>query len=421
MNGYQSGFANHFSTEAVPGALPIGRNSPQRPAYGLYAEQVSGTAFTAPRVENRKSWVYRLRPSAEHRPFVLRGEDVGAPGALSPNRLRWDPLPIPSAPVDFIDGLTLWASAGDTAAGAGIGIFLYAANSSMVRRAFYSADGEWLIVPQQGTLTIVTEFGRMDIAPNMIGLVPRGVKFRVEVDGPARGYVCENYGAPFRLPELGPIGANGLANVRDFETPVAWFEDDENPHELVQKFQNRYWTTTLDHSPFDVVAWHGTLAPVRYDLARFNTIGTISYDHPDPSIFTVLTSPTDTAGTANCDFVIFPPRWMVGEDTFRPPWFHRNLMSEYMGLITGAYDAKEGGFVPGGSSLHPAMSAHGPDVASHAKASAEALAPHKIDNTMAFMFESRWPIQPSAAALASPLLQKEYDACWTGFEKAKLP
>ena len=426
MTEYQTGFANHFATEAVPGALPVGRNSPQRVPFGLYAEQLSGSAFTAPRHENRRSWLYRLRPTANHPPYrpyardtLLRTAPFAGPPP-SPNRLRWDPLPLPEAPVDFIDGLTTFAGNGDVGAGSGIAVHLYAADLSMTR-AFQNADGEMLIVPQQGALRIVTEMGVLDVAPLHIALIPRGVRFRVEVAGPSRGYVCENYGAPFRLPDLGPIGSNGLANPRDFEAPVAAFTDVDGPYAVIQKFQGGLWTTTLDHDPFDVVAWHGNLAPIRYDLTRFNTINTVSFDHPDPSIFTVLTSPSDTPGTANCDFVIFPPRWMVAEGTFRPPWFHRNVMSEYMGLIEGAYDAKAGGFAPGGGSLHNQMAGHGPDRASYEAAVAADLVPHRIAGTMAFMFESRHVLRPTAFALESPTMQLDYDDCWSGFAKAVLP
>jgi homogentisate 1,2-dioxygenase len=423
-----TGFGNHHATEVVAGALPVGRNSPQRVPYGLYAEQLSATAFTAPRQENRRSWLYRMRPSAMHplfAPYDGRAP-LGSPafeaGAPTPNRLRWNPLPLPVEPADFIDGLVTYAGNGDVAAGVGCSIHLYVANRSMVDRAFFSADGEWLIVPQQGRLRIVTEMGVMIVAPLQIALIPRGVRFRVDLlDEAARGYACENHGALLRLPDLGPIGSNGLANVRDFEAPVAAYEDSDRPCELVQKYQGRLWSAMLGHSPFDVVAWHGNVAPYRYDLTRFNVMGTVSYDHPDPSIFTVLTSPSDTAGTANLDFVIFPPRWMVAEDTFRPPWFHRNIMSEFMGLITGDYDAKAGGFAPGGASLHNMMSAHGPDVASHDRAVAAKLTPHKIEDTMAFMFESRLPFTPTRWAMETPLLQGDYDACWTGFAKAQLP
>ena len=423
---YQSGFGNHFSTEAVPGALPVGQNSPQTPPFGLYAEQLSGTAFTAPRHENRRSWLYRLRPSAGHGPYAPYLQDRLKSGpfdtaAPTPNRLRWDPLDIPAAPTDFVDGLVTLGGNGDVATQSGMAAHLYLANRSMVDRVFQNADGELLIVPQQGAVRFVTELGLIDAAPGEIVVIPRGVRFRVEVDGPVRGYVCETYGAPFRLPDLGPIGSNGLANSRDFLTPVAAFEDVERPTQVIQKFQGGLWAGTWDHSPLDVVAWHGDFAPYKYDLARFNTINTVSFDHPDPSIFTVLTAPSEIPGTANVDFVIFPPRWMVAEHTFRPPWFHRNVMSEFMGLVHGAYDAKAGGFSPGGASLHNMMSDHGPDVASHKGATQADLKPHKIDGTMAFMFESRWVIRPTKYALETSQLQADYDACWTGFPKARLP
>lgn len=425
--GYMSGFGNSFASEAVPGALPVGRNSPQRVPFGLYAEQLSGTAFTAPRRENQRSWLYRLRPTAAHDAYVpyagaTRLRSAPFEGPVTPNRLRWDPLPLDETAADFVDGLVTFAGNGDVGRGAGMAVHLYAASRSMQGRVFQNSDGEMLIVPQQGALALATEFGRLEVAPGTVAVVPRGVRFRVELsEGPARGYVCENYGAAFRLPDLGPIGSNGLANPRDFETPQAWFEDVEAPTEVVQKFQGGLWTTTLPHSPLDVVAWHGNLAPYRYDLARFNTINTVSFDHPDPSIFTVLTSPSEIPGTANCDFVIFPPRWMVAEDSFRPPWFHRNVMSEFMGLVHGAYDAKAQGFAPGGVSLHNSMNAHGPDRTSYEAAIQAELKPHKIENTLAFMFESRWVIRPTAQALALPQLQRDYDACWAGFRKAELP
>jgi len=419
-----TGFGNQFETEAVPGALPIGRNSPQCPPFGLYAEQLSGSAFTAPRHENRRSWLYRMRPSADHRPFVrYGGAALFAPGPvdepLAPNRLRWDPPVDLPAGADFVDGMVTMLTNRDPADLAGVSIHLYRVDRNMTNRLFVNADGELLIIPQQGTLDITTELGRMSVAPGWVALIPRGVRFRVAVDGEARGYVAENHGAPFQLPELGPIGSNGLAAPRDFETPHAWYEDVEAPVELIQKFRGALWTTTLDHSPLDVVAWHGNHAPWRYELGRFNTIGTISFDHPDPSIFTVLTSPSETPGRANADFVIFPPRWMVAENSFRPPWFHRNLMSEAIGLIHGAYDAKADGFAPGGLSLHNMMSGHGPDVASWRAASEATLAPHKIEGTMAFMVESCWTFCPTRFALDRA--QPDYDAAWAGFPKATLP
>jgi homogentisate 1,2-dioxygenase len=419
-----SGFGAHHESEAVPGALPVGQNSPQRPAFGLYAEQISGTAFTAPRATNLRSWLYRLRPSAGHPPFARIGDALirtapCAEGECSPNRLRWRPMPMPSAPTDFIAGLMTMATCGDARAQHGAGVHLYAANRSM-ERVFYCADGELLVVPQEGGLELATEFGALPVAPGEIGIVPRGVKFRVHVDGPARGYACENYGSPFRLPELGPIGANGLANPRDFLAPAARYEDRDAKTEVVAKFGGHLWSTTLDHSPLDVVAWHGNYYPYKYDLARFNAMNTVGFDHPDPSIFTVLTSPSDTPGTANVDFVIFPPRWLVAERTFRPPWFHRNVMSEFMGLVRGEYDAKKEGFLPGGSSLHNMMSAHGPDLASYEKAANAELKPHYLANTLAFMFESRYVFEPTAEAMKSPSLDPAYDAAWGGFPKGKV-
>jgi homogentisate 1,2-dioxygenase len=421
---YQSGFGNEFATEAVAGALPQGQNSPQQVAFGLYAEQVSGSAFTAPRNDNLRSWQYRLRPSAEHSPYrplptgnlrTAPNREVPAP----PDRLRWDPLPMPTQPTDFVDGLITMATNGDASLQRGMAVHLYAANASMTR-CFYDADGELLIVPQDGTLTLKTELGILLAQPGEIAVIPRGVKFRVEIVGPVRGYVCENYGAPLRLPDLGPIGANGLANPRDFLAPVAWFEDVTGPSEIVAKFGSRLWACTVPGSPLNVVAWHGNYTPYKYDLTRFNAINSVSFDHCDPSIFTVLTSPSETAGTANVDFVIFPPRWMVAEHTFRPPWFHRNLMSEYMGLIQGVYDAKAEGFLPGGGSLHNCFSAHGPDQATFAKASAEKLEPVYQGRTLAFMFESRYVFEPSAFAMNTPALQDNYDAAWNGFESAKV-
>ncbi len=420
-----TGLGSHLESEAVPGALPVGRNAPQRPRFGLYAEQFSGTAFTAPRAENRRAWLYRLRPSAMHgelRPLAHGG--LAAPpladGVLDPNRIRWDPLPMPAHGVDWLDGFRTLAGNGSAEAGEGVSVHLYACNQAMGPRAFVSADGEMLIVPQEGRLALMTEFGALGVAPGEIALIPRGCRMRVDAEGPARGWVLENHGALLRLPELGPIGANGLASPRDFEAPHAAFEAADVPHQLVVKFGGRLFACDLGHSPFDVVAWHGNLAPFRYDLARFNTLGTVSFDHPDPSIFTVLTSPSGAPGVANCDFVIFPPRWMVAEDTFRPPWFHRNVMSEYLGLIRGTYDAKAGGFVPGGGSLHNRMSAHGPDLASWEKATHATLAPEKLDSGLAFMFETVRPFRLTRWAAETPLRQTGYDAVWSGFAKGQV-
>ena len=418
---YQSGFGNTFSTEAVKGALPIGRNSPQRAPLGLYAEVLSGTAFTAPRAENQSTWLYKLRPSAMHGPYrrikdaLLRSgpfDEVETP----PNRLRWDPFPLPSRPTDFLQGLITIAGSGEPAAQVGVAVHVYRANRTMKDRCFWNADGELMFVPQQGSIQLFTELGLLEAGPGEIAVVPRGMKFRVDVKGPARGYLCENYGAPFRLPELGPIGSQGLAQARDFQAPTAAFEE-RGRCQVVAKFMGALWVSDFAHSPLDVVAWHGDYVPYKYDLARFMAIGTISFDHADPSLFTVLTSPSGQAGVANCDFVIFPPRWQVAENTFRPPWFHRNVMSELMGLVHGVYDAKAEGFVPGGVSIHNCMSAHGPDLATYEKAVAAGLKPHKIEDTLAFMWESRFVFRPARFALGAPQLQKDYDRVWDGFRK----
>jgi len=420
---YQTGFGNNFSSEALPGALPLGRNSPQKAPYGLYAELLSGSAFTAPRAENRRTWVYRIRPSAMHKPFVRIDKHLlrGAPFdemAPPPTQLRWNPLPIPVVPTDFVEGMVTMAGNGDAATQTGMAAHIYAANRSMTERAFCNADGEMLIVPQQGRLRLVTELGVLETAPGEIALIPRGMRFRADLpDGPSRGYICENFGAAFRLPELGPIGSNGLANTRDFLTPVAAYEERDTPHELVTRFAGNLWSATMAHSPLDVVAWHGNLTPCKYDLANFMVIGSTSFDHPDPSIYTVLTSPSDTAGTANADFVIFPPRWLVGENTFRPPWYHRNVMSEFMGLIHGVYDAKAEGFMPGGASLHNAWVAHGPDAETFERASNARLEPHKVKDTMAFMFETRYALRPTRRAIEAPELQQNYFECWQGLQK----
>jgi len=417
-----SGFGNEFASEALPGALPQGRNSPQRPAYGLYPEQISGTAFTAPRDRNLRTWMYRLLPSVRHGPY----RPWNAPAALvspavvpvSPEQQRWNPLGFPAEPCGWLESLHRMVINGSPQARQGCAIYLYAANAPMDKAFFQSADGEWLLIPQDGALEVRTELGWLTVSPGSIAVIPRGIRFQVALCGPyARGYACENWGAPLRLPELGPIGANGLANPRDFEAPQARFVEESDPHILITKFLDHWWQCELPGNPLNVVAWHGNLAPYRYNLKCFNTINTVSFDHPDPSIFTVLSSPTDSPGTANLDFVIFPPRWVVAEHTFRPPYFHRNVMSEFMGLIFGQYEAKGTGFIPGGASLHNCMSGHGPDADAFEKASGADLAPQKYDNTLAFMFESRYVIRPTRFALETAALQPDYFECWQGLRK----
>lgn len=413
--GYLSGFGNGFETEALPGALPIGRNSPQRCAYGLYAEQLSGSPFTAPRAANERSWLYRIRPTVGHWGTFQRA-DAGlwrtAPCAeadMPPSPLRWDPIPLPDGPATFVQGVRTITTAGDAGAMAGMAAHVYLITQSMQDEYFYDADGELLFVPQVGSLRICTEFGVMDVAPGEIAVIPRGVKIRVEIPaGPARGYLCENYGGALRLPERGPIGANCLANPRDFLTPVAAYEDRETASAMYVKWGGVMWRADIAHSPLDVVAWHGNYAPYKYDLRRFSPVGPLLFDHADPSIFTTLTSASETPGTANIDFVIFPERWAVAENTFRPPWYHMNVMSEFMGLIYGAYDAKPQGFVPGGFSLHNTMLPHGPDRDAFEAASNADLKPHKLANTLAFMFETRFPQRVTAYAAGIAELQDEY-------------
>ena len=422
---YQSGFGNEFASEAVSGALPQGRNSPQRAPHDLYTELLSGTAFTAPRCENRRTWLYRRQPSVVAGHFAAYPQllwTTGAAGgqAVPPNPLRWRPFQISTEPLDFVDGMHTLVANGCADSQTGMACHVYLASRSMQQRALLNADGEMLLVPQQGRLVVTTELGVLAVQAGEVVVVPRGMAFSVGLpDGASRGYVCENYGAHFRLPELGPIGSNGLANARDFLTPTAAFDAGNQTEygagfEIIKKYGGSLWSARQKHSPFNVVAWHGNLVPYKYDTANFMTMGSLSYDHPDPSIFTVLTSPSDTAGTANVDFVIFPPRWLVAENTFRPPWFHRNFMSEFMGLVQGEYDAKPDGFKPGGASLHNCMVPHGPDTAAFEKASTAELAPHKLVNTLAFMFESRYRFVPTAYAMTGGALDAQYAQCWAG-------
>lgn len=420
-SGYQSGFGNELASEALPGALP-GQTSPQRPAYGLYTEGLTGTSFTAPRHENRRTWVYRVRPSVLSGAFrqIASGSIRTAPlpAAWSPNPLRWAPFPIPDAPTDFVQGMMTLAANGDPALRLGMAVHMYLANRSMEQRAFMNLDGEMLIVPQQGALVVTTELGVLWAKPTEIVVIPKGLRFKIGLpEGASRGYVCENYGAPLRLPDLGPIGSHGLANVRDFLAPVAAFEAGEQRYETVCKASGCLWAAQAQHSPFDVVAWQGNLVPWKYDLNRFMVISSVRFDHADPSIYTVLSSPSDTPGTANVDFVAFTPRWMVAEHTFRPPYFHRNVMSEFMGIISGRHEAKAEGFEPGGASLHNPGVAHGPDAATTRQAMAAELLPQKFDQSYVFMFETSYPLRLTDFALTSPQLHQDYAHCWQGIDK----
>ncbi len=423
--GYMPGFGNDFETEALPGALPYGQNSPQKCAYGLYAEQLSGSPFTAPRGANERSWLYRIQPSVAHaKSFsrVAHPEWRTAPAMeeheLPISQLRWSPPEFPETVVNFITGVRTVTTAGDVNTQTGMAAGFYFVNLGMIDEYFYNADGEMMLVPQDGALRVFTELGKIDISPGEICVIPRGVKIKVELPGgPARGYILENYGGKFTLPNRGPIGANCLANQRDFKTPVAAFEDKKTPCTVTVKWCGKFYETKIDHSPLDVVAWHGNYAPYKYDLRTFAPVGATLFDHPDPSIYTVLTSPSGEEGTANVDFIIFPERWEVAEHSFRPPWYHMNIMSEFMGLIYGVYDAKPDGFVPGGVSLHNCMLPHGPDLQAFDKATHAKLEARKLSNTFAFMFETRYPQHVTKWAAQQPCLQHNYRECWSGLPR----
>ena len=421
--GYMPGWGNDYETEALPGALPQGMNSPQKCAYGLYAEQLSGTAFTAERPE--RTWCYRIRPSVKHSARYRR-IDVpywkSAPhvpeNVSSLGQYRWNPVPHTDAPLTWLTGMHSMTTAGDVNTQTGMAAHVYLVNTSMQDSYFYSADSELLVVPQEGRLRFATELGVIDLEPKEIAILPRGLVYRVEVlEGPARGFVCENYGQKFDLPGRGPIGANCMANPRDFKAPVAAFEDREVPSTLTIKWCGQFHETEIPQSPLDIVAWHGNYAPVKYDLRTYCPVGAILFDHPDPSIFTVLTAPSGVPGVANIDFVLFRERWMVAENTFRPPWYHKNVMSELMGNIYGIYDAKPEGFVPGGMSLHNMMLPHGPDRDAFEAATNSNLGPGKLENTMSFMFETRFPQHLTEFAGKEAPLQDNYIDCWANLEK----
>ena len=423
--GYMPGFGNDFETEALPGALPEGMNSPQQCAYGLYGEQLSGTAFTAPSHQNERTWCYRIRPSVKHTgrfakidlPYWASAPQV-EPDVTSLGQYRWDPVPHSDAPLTWLTGMRTMTTAGDVYTQVGMASHIYLVTQSMQDAYFYSADSELLVVPQEGRLRFCTELGIIDLEPKEIAILPRGLVYRVElIDGPARGFVCENYGQKFDLPARGPIGANCLANRRDFKTPVAAFEDRDAPSTVTVKWQGQFHETKIGHSPLDVVAWHGNYAPVKYDMRNYCPVGAVLFDHPDPSIFTVLTAPSGVEGTANIDFVLFRERWMVAENTFRPPWYHKNVMSELMGNIYGEYDAKPNGFAPGGMSLHNMMLPHGPDNEAFEKATYADLKPGKLDNTMSFMFETRFPQHLTRFAADEAPLQDDYIDCWDSLKK----
>ncbi len=414
---YLSGFGNHHQSEAIEGALPLQQNSPLHCPLNLYAEQLSGSAFTKPRASNLHSWLYRKIPSVAHEDFSLWTHDKSLETEYlqPPNPFRWFPFEPPLDPINFIES---WFAIAQTHYAA---TYLYHCNRSMQAEYFSNNDGELLIIPYSGAIELFTEFGTLTIAPGTIVVIPRGVRFKVSVlDSIACGYICENRGTPFSLPNLGLLGANALANPRHFRYPSAAFEKKTTKKcLLICKSQQRWWQAKSDYSPLNVIAWHGNYAPYSYDLSLFNTMNTVSFDHPDPSIFTVLSSESDTPGVANLDFVIFPSRWIVAEHSFRPPYFHRNIMSELMGLIHGVYEAKNEGFSAGGISIHNTMTAHGPDVSTYNRAIASnRQQPSYVANTLAFMLESRDPWLISQTALQHPKRDTRYSRCWQNFTEA---
>jgi homogentisate 1,2-dioxygenase len=420
---YNVGFGNSFASEAEKDALPKNQNTPKICPYNLYAEQLSGTAFTLPRYKNKRSWLYRIQPSVTQGVFkpcsdefnhVLTDLNKEKNVVITPSQLRWRPLSKNSAK-DFLGGLTTIAGAGSPEMKNGLAIYAYSFGTSMKNSAFYNSDGDFLIVPQKGNLYLLTEFGKMVVGQGEMVVIPRGIKFSVEVEEDVTGWICEVFAGHFELPDLGPIGANGLANPRDFLAPKAFYERKKEKFSIYNKFLGKFFVSESDHSPFDVVAWHGNYYPFKYDMRNFNVVNSVTYDHMDPSIFTVLTCVSDEPGKAICDFVVFKQRWMVAENTFRPPYYHRNTMSEFMGNIYGEYDAKGKGFEPGCSSLHLPMTPHGPDKTSYQKGISEEEVPIKFKDTMSFMFESFLMFKICKTAYDDAIkLDHDYHQCWEG-------
>eukprot|EP00550_Attheya_septentrionalis_P011516 CAMPEP_0198303206 /NCGR_PEP_ID=MMETSP1449-20131203/56767_1 /TAXON_ID=420275 /ORGANISM="Attheya septentrionalis, Strain CCMP2084" /LENGTH=538 /DNA_ID=CAMNT_0044005693 /DNA_START=55 /DNA_END=1671 /DNA_ORIENTATION=+ len=485
---YLLGFGNSFESEALPNALPRGRNNPRNVPYHLYAEQLNGTAFTSPRSCNRRTWLYRTHPSVHGTSSPLLPPDQlshsklfkgnnddndddddsvvhtirnkpSCFGHCAPQDLTWDPNPMRWKPFstnsssetaqdhDFVSGCHLLASRPEQ-----VSIYVYAFGQNMtsssssssstlpqmkkkLQHHLYNSDGHFLIVPQGGPdLEIQTELGHLKVGHREIAVLPRGMMFSVnkgkregQDDDVARGYLLEVEEGHFQLPELGPIGSNGLVNVRDVCHPVASYDatpstDDsqqQQQHVIWNKFGGQLFGRTQSHSPFNVVAWHGNYVPFKYDLNKFCAIGSVTYDHLDPSMYTVLTVPSHgEAGTALCDFVVFPSNRIMATDsnTLRPPWFHRNVMTEFMGLLDGVYDAKqEDGFQPGGASLHSCMTPHGPDASSYqAAVTNPCTSPTALPPTagMAFMFETCHKLKLSPFSLSSPHRDLGYATCW---------
>lgn len=399
-----SGFGNTLSSEAIAGAIPPHQNSPRRPPFGLYAEQLSGTGFTAARADNRRTWCYRVRPASQRTDFAplahprLAGEFPGAPVV----ELTGFP-PLAGAPEhDFLDGLVTLCGAGDARLRTGYALHRYAATRSMESRAFYSADGDLLILPERGAFTLLTELGALAVAPGSLAIVPRGLAFSILLhDEPIRGYVAEPFGGGFRLPERGPVGANGLADARHFHAPAAWHEDRLAPgFTLVAKLGGALHAAPLDHTPFDVAGWFGNHVPYVYDLADFSPVGNTLLDHGDPSIYCVLSAP-------NLDLIVFPPRWDATAHTFRPPYFHRNTIAEINGILRD--DEHHAPFVPGCVFITPPLTPHGVGGRTVERERArDDDAPYRVHDSLWFQLES--PLAPVLAAWAHPV--EDWSATW---------
>jgi homogentisate 1,2-dioxygenase len=419
------GFGAPLQSEALPGALPLHQNSPRHAPYGLYPEQLSGTAFGLPRHKNLRTWLYRIRPSAQQSPFrPLRHETFTTAFTsepVEPNLFGWRPCPIPSAGQDFVDGIVTLGGAGDGHSRRGYALHWFTANRSMDNRAFCNADGDFLLVPQLGELTLVTELGVLEVGTGQIALLPRGLRYSVVLRSPAaRGFIAEVYGRHFELPERGVIGANGLADARHFRTSTAWFEDRlELGYRITSKLGGVLYDAQQDYSPYDVVAWHGNYVPYVYDLAAFVPVSNVRVDHPDPSIYSVVSCPLDETGSNLLDLIVFPPRWDPTEHTFRPPFFHRNATMEWNAVVRS--DSSDGAlFESGVSFLTPPMTPHGVTSAAVERAfrldEATAAVPHRSsDQSLWIQFESSLPLQLSPLAREPSRAILDWPTVWGAY------
>jgi homogentisate 1,2-dioxygenase len=424
----QGGFGSVHESEALEGALPRDQNAPRRCPYDLVPELINGTPFTVRNVDNSKMWTYRIHASFSQTAFhPLPNARFATPlGDVEPNRSRWapHPIPAPSTPTDFVDGLVTLGGAGDVLSGPGFAIHVYAANADMLDRCFSNADGDLLVIPQEGALDVRTELGWLSVPIGSILFVPRGLKFAIGLpENVGRGWVLEVFGTKLRLPERGLVGSNGLAEARHFRAPHASYEDRECPDgfQHVTKTGGRLFEATHTFSPFDVVAWYGNHAPFVYDLMHFAPVASVRFDHQDPSIFTVLTAPLDDHGRAVADFVFFPPRWEVIEHSFRPPFAHRNAASE-VNMVVRTPKPYSTGYEPGCTFLSPLLTAHGVGTKTY-----DAILdlphdhvdpPQRIpDESLWAMVESALPFRTTAWARDTELLDATFLSAFEGMKK----